>query len=866
MLGERSDFKQEAAVVARRVANLRKRLEEWGSVTVSAPLVMKEAGEFNLGDEPTYPNALQYINLALTSAQGGVSQSTATAFSNQLDMTVTPTVSINPLTGAKVARPNTDSSLTPDTVANGTSITLTNSLAPGTAGGTAGTFAPPGGLVVGPNGQTGVLKPGATGTTLTPNSSFTLSGSQAALIGVNAKLTEKLMRTMADPPQQLFTNPVYQIHFAIVQVSCNPGWRTRENYIADVSATCQYFRANKIHDEFGNLVKNPGGEVVEVAGRAPRVFSVLPLLDAQTLELQNSERRLTELAGSLSAAFPTAAANLKGRDLMQFVKQFQKDTQTVTPRTVANSYSSGSTFGFRLTPSLTALKDPARSGSKPANILQATSFPVLVTVVISLQDITDLQANAVKVSIANRWLINDRPPFKEVWRRIGLPLWRERTGARIDMAMEWGEANQELGYLLDYSKDHSQYQEAAATLERDLQELRSKLVGVDNPVFCLPAQACERRSSGVASTQSPVIQQVVPNTLAPKGDVSIFISGLNFFAESKSTTTKQDSKGNMVPVVSTTHFDAKTPFLFSSNSDTAPNIDVWLGQIKGTVLMCNGDDQLVVKFQGLDSLSGATSAPLVIRTNYGASAIGSAVTITAATGTAAASTAPTVSGTPDETDTKANSGAYDFVTVLKGKTLDGVKGAKLLNSLIADFKDVKMTSLLRQDGTMLVLSWTKLPEDALGKSAILELDDNTDATAKSLLQFPITLPQKSSSDDTGVALKLPPPITTDPVANKSAFDLTAILSGAGLEKTATAILLDPSTKDTATAPNTPNKDGKPIITTPSAVTFSRGGNLLIVPFTGIPAASLGQKAAIQVLDAAGNRLGLSDTFTLPSKP
>jgi hypothetical protein len=60
------------------------------TVTVSAPLIMKEAGEFNLGDESAFPKTLESINLALTSAQAGVSQSTATGFSNSFDLTVTP--------------------------------------------------------------------------------------------------------------------------------------------------------------------------------------------------------------------------------------------------------------------------------------------------------------------------------------------------------------------------------------------------------------------------------------------------------------------------------------------------------------------------------------------------------------------------------------------------------------------------------------------------------------------------------------------------------------------------------------------------------------------------------------------------------
>jgi hypothetical protein len=510
---KRGDFKQQAATIARRAQELRKRLEEWGSVTVSAPLIMKEIGDFNLGKDADFPNTLQYINLALTSAQGGVSQSTQTAFSNQLELTVTPTFTINPLTGEKQVRtmPTSDDSLTPDTMAQGPQFDLTKVIASAGTGTQPGQFATPGSLIVGPNAEKGRLKPGAGGgTELTPNSSFILSGAQAAMIGSNAKISELLIRQMADPKQRLFTNPDYLIHFVIVQVSCNPGWRTRENYIADVSATTEYYNTKtraassteavpdgkeSLDFEDGSTRKGrrEAPEGFNDPSRRPRVFSVLPLIDAQTLELMNSERRFTQLAASISAAFPTAAANLKGRDIMQFVKQFQKDTQTVTPRTVANSYSSGSIFGFRLMPSLTALKDPARSGSKPANIFQATTFPVLVTVVTSPKDAAYLGADSVRVRIANRWLLNDRPPFKEVWRRIGLPMWRESTSARLDLALMFGEADQDLRELRDTYKVTDVYDEAVLTLERDLHELRQKVIGADTPIF-----PC-RKPSGCAS-------------------------------------------------------------------------------------------------------------------------------------------------------------------------------------------------------------------------------------------------------------------------------------------------------------------------------------------------------------------------------
>jgi hypothetical protein len=666
------------------IERLRRRMEEWGMVTVSSPLVMKQVGEFDLGDPATFPRTIDYINLALTSAQGGASQSTSTDFSNQLSLTVTPNFSINPASGERQAN-SVSNSLTPPDLSTASSplapVTATANLNGGTSGGTA-PFAPAGSLIVPPNGTAQILKaPNAAPSPLNSSSGFVLSGSQAALIGENAKITELLGRTMAHPQERLFTNPEFEIHFAIVEVSCNPGWRTQENYIADVSATCEYYQTNDAKPDDpaiadpkdGGIPLSPprdedyGKVVGYYSDRKPVVFSVLPLLDAQTLELQNSNRQLIQLAADVAAAYPSAAANLKGRDLIQFVKQFQSDVQTVTPKTVANSYSSGSTFGFRLMPSLTALKDPARKGSPAANILQATSFPVLVTIVANRKDLAKLGANSVRVNISNRWLLNDRPPAKEIWRRIGLPMWREYTEDRVKFAKDVGHAKVDifdLKRVVRTMTNGGKYDDAVATLDRDFIELQHKIIGSTRSIFCFPPPTSKRRDEnqnpGNVVKNAPVIRFVLPNTIIKKGNVTLFINGLNFFGLKPGVTAPPlnasvaNSLLDEIPVLADDRGIpskkntpakrlAKNAGAVQAGAVIPPNvspnngINVFLGQIPGDILFCNGDDQMVVTFKNVESLADGTDtangvssyAPLIVQTNWGAAAWGQAVKLQA---------------------------------------------------------------------------------------------------------------------------------------------------------------------------------------------------------------------------------------------
>jgi len=511
---------------------LREKLEEWGTITVSHPLIIKELGQFDLGTE--FPTTGQYIEWARVGAQGAATQSSSSAFSNSLALSVSPNFSVD--AGARVPRAsggglNSDGLTPPAFNANVTSVAgKPDAGSP---------FSPIGGLLNIPGTTRSALKPeqGTTG--------FTLSGQTAALLGTNAKISELLSRKMADPPKSALANPDQTIHFAIVQVSCNPGWRTRENYIGDVSATCEFYDSHQ---------RRVAPREYQIQ---PYVFNVLPLLDAQTLELSNSQRQLTQLAAEIAGAYPTAAANFRAKDLISLVKTFQSDVATKTPRTITNSYSTGATFGFRFMPSLVALKDPAQRRSPAANILNATVVPALVTVVVDRQRLHQLsdwsreaggQAvyDSVLVHLTHRWLLNDRPPLKNVFRRIGLPMQRQRVDDQLGAAWAFEQAHRAVDDALtslrldaDRSRDEGvlvsgELQPIAAALHREYLELRSKTIGSSRPVWAFPFPG----SSAIAPPLRPVISEAQPAEIPSKGTIVVALHG-HHFGDDKSKITVQ---------------------------------------------------------------------------------------------------------------------------------------------------------------------------------------------------------------------------------------------------------------------------------------------------------------------------------------
>src|ERR1700676_4994633 len=389
------------------VERLRGKLEEWGVLTASVPVVMSAQDQFKIDKNPSdFPTVKEYINSQQANVSGSSFQSTESAFGEQVAATVKGELQANPTTG------QTEKTLGPasdvyTSKASPAPLNITNFLSAPAA-------------------------PGSLATQLAKTTG--IPGRTAVLLGVNDKLTERILATMASPPFDTFLNKDYGVYFAIVQISCNPGWRTRENYIADLTAECEYYNTAK------------GRTMPESQHEYPKVFSVLPLLDAQNLELGNSDRQVRALAAQLTAAYPTIGLSILGQNLITFVHRYQKDSITRTPVTVTNSYSTGRTFGFRLAPSFTAQADSAYRKSRAANILNPTAFPVLVTIVTKhgvFEAEGPDQYDSVRVSVATRWLIKDRPPLPVWYKRLYTPL-RRNT---ISMRIKWAD---DVSVLQDY--------------------------------------------------------------------------------------------------------------------------------------------------------------------------------------------------------------------------------------------------------------------------------------------------------------------------------------------------------------------------------------------------------------------------------
>jgi hypothetical protein len=424
---------------AKEIEALRHHLEEWGTVTVSQPVQVYDTSAFNLGSDTDFDPTKTYIKGA-TGAQGGVSENLATYLGSGTD------ASLSADTGAvKATSTNTGSDNTQQTLS--------------------------------------VVTPTPFPSPLPAASSSAISQRQALLLGINDKLTELIMRQMANPGESNASR--YRTNFAIVQISVNPGWRTQENYIADCSATCYYnydnFRIPR--DRSAPQIEAADGKSVSLApsvtddniryAAAPKVFSVLPLLDAQTLDLQNSESQVTNLILRVAAQYPGSLGQVNFKQLFQAIRSYARSATSSTALTVTNSYSSGSTFGFRIAPSFTAILNPAARRSGSANRMISTSFPVLVTLIHLKADLDSY--HWVEARLNSRWLLYQRPTFSHWLSRIGLPMHREKELDRFNWTNACAQAEAALGKIDSlYPGDASLSTQALRT---DLWSLEAKGIG-----------------------------------------------------------------------------------------------------------------------------------------------------------------------------------------------------------------------------------------------------------------------------------------------------------------------------------------------------------------------------------------------------
>lgn len=342
------------------LASVEKAANEWGTVAISDLVLVKNNHQFDLG----YTNSTRdYINLARSNRSGRATSTDIAKLMLQLNgqaALASPISTGRPATGTNAASGLLDQEQRPS---------LRDSLT---------------------NASTGTA-PGAK-----IEAGLALPERQALEQGVNDKLVELMLNLLVNPPDIKDK----AILFGVMQVTCQPGWRTKEGYIADLNVSVRYARKvtktkskSKSNMTTGNgtfFNGNPptnekpnSDDVWDINPAAsPGVYAVLPLIDTETFDLASLRQRQLDLAATLAAAFAAQGMTAQAELLARYVRDRTFQVQTVSQLPSYSSYSDGLSFGFRLYPTPRAIGDVDQPFSGPKAILNPTTFPAVVAILV----------------------------------------------------------------------------------------------------------------------------------------------------------------------------------------------------------------------------------------------------------------------------------------------------------------------------------------------------------------------------------------------------------------------------------------------------------------------------------------------------
>lgn len=209
-----------------------------------------------------------------------------------------------------------------------------------------------------------------------------ISERKALLIGVNDKATENILKYFLNPGRGAAGDK--RAFFAVLQISCNPGWRTRSGYIAEANVKVSYAKEKADWDGKGSPVTSSRA----TPGRPqPFIVSVFPMLESQTLDLRNSIRSQIALATQLGVLLSAAGADAQSELLADYARRLEYDAATRNAIPLVTSYSNGTNFGYQIRPVFQALEQPADIESAAGRVLHPTAFPAVIMVILEKSEL-----------------------------------------------------------------------------------------------------------------------------------------------------------------------------------------------------------------------------------------------------------------------------------------------------------------------------------------------------------------------------------------------------------------------------------------------------------------------------------------------
>jgi hypothetical protein len=391
-----------------------------------------------------------------------------------------------------------------------------------------------------------------------------MSGNQLspALILQNAataKETERVLNYMSHPVDLPHNKQVY---FAIGQISVMPGWRTKKDYVCEVSSHLVYTGLGKeLFKRFDAMVQHNASlqtltndlstksgtgsadgkgstnsaesnedyarvyansrraNALRRAGTASSLALVaaFPFTESQVFDMQSSYRNQLNLLLNLAATYVQAGYTVDANVLINFVKQTQKDLSTRTAFPTVIPGVEADMLTYRFDPEAVAMTDPTAKEPAGGQLLLPTSIPVMILIECDKKDL-ELWPE-LSFDIETRWIPRDT---RSIWANVYSGIVhnrildrRERPSKGLDIAARIDNVDSQLLQFYDLYKpeEPNNY-----TLLVSFDELRRRESALKNI-------AIGRSTILRLPVLTPVIESVSPTSLTTYSQRKLVLYG-----------------------------------------------------------------------------------------------------------------------------------------------------------------------------------------------------------------------------------------------------------------------------------------------------------------------------------------------------
>ncbi|MFD0893924.1 hypothetical protein KBB96_10915 [Luteolibacter ambystomatis] len=217
-----------------------------------------------------------------------------------------------------------------------------------------------------------------------------LSEGDIAKQAASTVVTQKLMNYITSPIDGGSNSIPW---FVVTQVSVSPGSRTGSDYIAETT----------LHPYYAKLDSNGCVAADWNPNRPhPTILAAFPLVEAQALDLRNSDRFETRFSLALAAKLIAEGKQAQAKFFLEKMTKIQQDiaTRTLLPVVVPNS--NGREVTYRFDPGLQGLVEPGNARKGSGLVLNATSVPALLVIMTDRKSLKD--RNYLHFELGTRWI------------------------------------------------------------------------------------------------------------------------------------------------------------------------------------------------------------------------------------------------------------------------------------------------------------------------------------------------------------------------------------------------------------------------------------------------------------------------------